>query len=282
MSIAYGRNPFEWAAQRVVPARFPDYGLQFEPYYYAFDYFDLDSAKRYYAHHTSTIVKAMLGLIAFNEKNPSIDFLYHTTDDLMLAAQKKEEGLFFYYDEDIKSFDLKGEVYSGILQAKISSFFMRMYVMSGEGAFLDNAYHCLRACMIDIAQGGVKRSSIYDTIWVEEYPTASPSMVLNGFVFVVIALAEYEGLRHEGDPSLKSFFDQCLYALLTWMPVYRYRGYTLYSLYRWHFCNIHYLGVIHYQMEHLYRLTGLDVFREYSQSIINQSQKKIFHRMINT
>jgi len=77
----------------------------------------------------------------------------------------------------------------------------------------------------------------------------------DGNVFVLIAAAEF--LSFEEDYDIRKYLDDGLATLLAWLPHYFVGDDMLYSMYTTDLCNVHYVGVIRYQLEHLYQITGL-------------------------
>ena len=235
------------------------YDVNYQDIYHSFSYFDHDNASKYYKAKPSLIHDIMLGIIAYNDmvKGHKIDHerLHHNAKNLNRSATYIDGFMTFMIDEDIKKFDLEGKVMSGIIQAKAASLFIRTYVGTKEQNYLNKAKSALLACLRTRSNGGVMLVNPSVKAWVEEYDTDKPSMVLNGNVFVLIAAAEF--LHFEEHYDIRKFLDDGLATLLSWLPHYFVGDDMLYSMYTTDLCNVHYVGVQKYQLEHLYRLTRI-------------------------
>ena len=230
-----------------------EYTLNFQNHYHSLGYLNNQTAERLHAGERSITQELIVGLVYYNEllenKRLPTKYLF----DLALKLQKKAylDGckMIFYFDESYARFDLSGSYYSGIVQGKAASFFLRCYEISKDEKYKQWAKKCLLSCWIKIEEKGILRTLLNGHHWVEEYPSPNPSMVLNGYLFYIIGLAEY--LAFENDKEIKTHMQECLKSVVAWMPKYKSKNGLLYSMYRWNLCNVHYTGIMKYQFEHL-------------------------------
>lgn len=256
----------------------------YKPQYYSFAYFDSDTAGRYYADSPTVIHRVMQAIILCNDCLDSDSCtqveseILSQADQIIAEGTWRDGGLYFFTLESYSKFDLSGERYSGILQAKAASLFIRCHHLSGEEKYRVAARAALLACSISTDEGGVARHLSDGLLWIEEYVSPSPSMVLNGFVFVVIALAEYAALYD--DHEIAEIYQRCFVTLITWLPYYRVGDDVLYSMYHWDMANVHYLGVQTYQMEHLHQLTENEEVGQFAQFLRRRTDWRIFDLLI--
>lgn len=254
-----GKYPYEHFASNVTYGKAVAYNIQYQDIYHSFSYFDFEKATKYYKGKSSVIHDTMLGIIEYNDMirghNVDKERLHANAQKLSRKVTYVDGFMTFVIDEDIAKFDLQGKVMSGIVQGKAASLFIRTYVGTGEKNYLNKAKSALLACLRTRSKGGVMISSSSVKSWVEEYDTDKPSMVFNGNVFVLIAAAEF--LSFEEDYDIRKYLDDGLATLLAWLPHYFVGDDMLYSMYTTDLCNVHYVGVIRYQLEHLYQITGL-------------------------
>lgn len=97
--------------------------------------------------------------------------------------------------------DLKAPWISCMAQGEAASVLVRAFKLTGNEEYLRHASLALEPLFISINDGGVQSQFVNGDLFVEEYPSKSPTHVLNGFLFAVIGLKEFsnisESSRHE-------------------------------------------------------------------------------------
>ena len=278
----HGKYPYEVLKNSVVYGNVPTYNTLFSEVYHSFAYFDLTRAKKHYGNRKQFIIDVMYAILSYNDmiKRGEIDKnkLVEYATSIGKKATYKDGLPHFLVKEDYKKFDLKGEVISGIIQAKVSSFFLRAYSATSDVKYLGWSKSALLACLKPRNQGGIMISSDGIKSWIEEYDTDKPSMVLNGFVFVLIAAAEY--LSFEEDYHIRKALEDGLTTLLAWLPQFRQGDDYLYSMYHWDISNVNYLGVMKYQFEHLYKVTQLQELTPIIDHLKENKHMDTFHKIM--
>ncbi|MEE9439907.1 MAG: D-glucuronyl C5-epimerase family protein [Saprospiraceae bacterium] len=273
-------SPYRKLRKHVSVEKSSTHQLTFTPFYDCFGYMDFEKAKEYYKDNNDIVPQIMLALFESNQMivtdKIDINRLKGLAQTLFDKGTIEKKGLYFYTNTVYKKFDLHGDHYSGITQAKAASFFLRCYYFNREEIYLNWAKMSLVACQRKYEDGGILRT-IDQNIWVEEYQSPTPSMVLNGYIFVIIALGEYNTFENQ---TLNDFYTQSMSSLLSWLPHYYYGNDILYSTYRWSFCNIHYLGILQYQFYHLYKLTQLEIFNSQAIRMEKIGNEKLFKAML--
>lgn len=280
--LTKGAYPYAYFKDKTGEGKTPSYTLKYQQEYISLSYLDFNRAVQLHSGKLSITQQLILGLIYSNEysKNDELEVNYLTdlAHKLENEATFSENSMLFFIEETYKKFDLTGTYYSGIIQGKAASFFLRCFEHTKDQSFKLLAKKCLCAAWKSVEEKGVLVRLPHDAVWVEEYPSPRPSMVLNGFLFYIIGLAEY--LTFDDDIELKAKLDQCLSSLMSWVPNYKLDEGLLYSMYRWSFCNVHYTGIMKYQFEHLYLLTGLEIFQEYMKFADTLTNWKTFDTVI--
>ena len=284
MILFLSRGPYPYAYFKEKPLQYVESNcsLHFSNNYHSLSYLNFDRAQKVHAGEKSITQELIIGLVLYNDlikdKNPDLQKLLGLASKLKQKAEYSENGMTFWFKEPYSRFNLKGKYYSGIVQGKAASFFLRCFMLTGEDIYREWAKKCLLSALKPVEQGGVLRKLPNDLFWIEEYPSPRPSMVLNGYLFYIIALAEY--LSFEEDEILKTQFQTSLNSVLTWMPNYKLNKGLLYSMYRWNLCNVHYTGIMKYQFEHLYQLTSVPIFKDYAKFTDALTNWKAFHKLI--
>lgn len=266
LKIKRGSYPFNFFKDKIIHPFDYKYQLDFQNEYHALSYFNFEKAQEVHSENSSITQELIIALAYHNEciKNKELDKEYLI--DLAFEVHKKasisESNMIFYIEEPYSRFDLRGRYFSGIVQGKAASLFLRCYLLTKDEKYKMWAKKCLLSCWRSIEDGGVLVSLPNNNIWVEEYPSPKPSMVLNGFLFYIIGLAEYLAL--EDNVEMKQKLETSLQSAMAWIPNYRLKKGLLYSMYRWNLCNVHYTGIMKYQFDHLYKLTNIPLFKDYT------------------
>ena len=214
--------------------------------------------------HCSYLFPAYYGLVCFNHFIKSGEEESFTTSKkqfgyLMNNGAETADGFYLFYNDHIGKFHLKGEWYAGITQAEILSLAIRIFITEPSDS-LKSIIHKLANSMIkDKSEGGILIKTPEGFHWIEEYPGTKPSYVLNGFIFCIIALLEYE-LNFPSE-KIKIINEQLLESLIKSLPHYKRGKYFKYSRLYATLSNIEYQGVYVCQFKHLYLLTGNEAFK---------------------
>ncbi len=277
-----GAYPFEYFKDKTKAVISTKFTLKYQDHYHSLAYLDYQKAEKLHFGERSITQDLIVGLVYYNElieyQKLDIKYLVDLALKLKEKAEFSENGMIFWFNEPYARFDLKGQYYSGIVQGKAASFFLRCHLLTKEERFKKWAKNCLISGWKSTDQGGILRKLPNDHLWVEEYPSPKSSMVLNGHLFYIIGLAEYLSL--EEDEILESQFKACLNSVMAWIPNYRQKNGLLYSMYRWNLCNIHYTGIMKYQFAHLYELTGISIFNVFADFTNRLTDWKTFERII--
>jgi len=282
LKLTRGPYPFEYFKDKTLPVADIEYKMKLIDNYHSLAYLNNKKAIKLHAGNRSITQDLIVGLVYYNEiiktENLPQDSLFELAQMLVDKGEESDHGLVFYFNEAYSRFDLGGTYYSGLVQGKAASFFLRCYQISKDDKYKLLAKKCLLSAWSNVENGGVLRNLQNNMIWIEEYPSPKPSMVLNGFLFYIIGLAEY--LTFEEDYELKPHLDLCLKSVIAWMPNYRLKNGLIYSMYRWNLCNVHYTGIMKYQFEHLYKLTNIPIFKEYADFTNGLTNWKTFNHII--
>lgn len=284
LKITRGPYPFEYFAKKNITTDTVDYKLNLSQFYHSLRYLNLQKAKKLHSGDRSITQKLIIGLSLMNElfigATVVTKYPAKLVENLIEKATISDNNMTFYFDEAYSRFDLTGKYSSGIVQGKAASFFLRYSMLTKDEKYMELAKKCLLTGLTPTDEGGVMRSLSNDQIWIEEYPSPKPSMVLNGFLFYIIGLAEYLSVKE--DKILILHFEKCIQSVVAWMPKYKLNNGLLYSMYRWNLCNVHYTGIMKYQFEHLFKLTGIPIFEEFATFTDELTDWPTFNKLIDS
>jgi len=151
---------------------------------------------------------------------------------------------------------------SAMAQGEAISLYLRMHQALGRPEYLDTAWRAYRFLAVPWTERGVRRYDDEGNLWFEEFPSETPSFVLNGFVYTLLGL--YDLYRVSGDAGVRADIDACLRTLAANLHRFDAGYWSLYDLQRRELVRYYYQKNVHVpQMAVLHRLTGDPLFECY-------------------
>lgn len=108
---------------------------------------------------------------------------------------------------------------SAMMQGEAISLLVRGHYLTNDEKYLDCAVKALLPYQITVAEGGVL-TYFMGLPFYEEYPTRTPSLVLNGFMFSLFGLYDLSCLECAGSEKAKELFEQGVCTLEKVLPMY--------------------------------------------------------------
>lgn len=278
-NVKYRCKPYELYQKAPPPIKKADYLLQDVDGYHSFKYFISSNHAQQYYQKSSALISEVITLLVYHNEHGSDQKLVAAVDKILRQAQKSNGCLIHAEQEGYDKFDMKKGAVSSILHGKLLSLLIRVYRDTKDGKYLSAATGYKNSLLIPILQNGPYRTLENGAIWLEEYPSSEPSMVLNGHLFCLIALAEYAAIATNVE-SLQ-LFEKGLSSAVSYLSIYWQGEDLLYSMYHWDLCNVHYLGIMTYQFEHLYLLTSVSEFQEAATRLRARCPWPLFDKLIN-
>jgi hypothetical protein len=169
----------------------------------------------------------------------------------LLSLSSVRGGARYYpYDYDYSGEGLRAPWYSAYSQGFALSLLVRLYRVTGDQAFADRA----RETALSFRRLGTSARPWVayvrsDRLWLEEYPSATPTHVLNGFNFALFGLYDYERLTR--DPTATDLLRGALQTMRSYAARYRVPGgVSLYDL-------VHRTQLPHYHAVAIWQLRDL-------------------------
>ena len=169
----------------------------------------------------------------------------------LIALSRLSGGArYFPYDYDYATEKLEAPWYSAYSQGFALSLFVRLYRVTGIHRWADRARE---TAMSFRRLGTVTQPWVAyvraNRLWLEEYPSANPTHVLNGFNFALFGLYDYERLTR--DPVALDLLRGALRTVRSYGTSYRVPGgVSLYDL-------VHRTQFVHYHEIHIWQLRDL-------------------------
>jgi D-glucuronyl C5-epimerase C-terminus len=169
---------------------------------------------------------------------------------LVAIGIAKDGALYLPYDFDYPTESLHAPWVSAYSQGLALSFLVRLFRVTGEWRYADTA----RSIFAAFRLLGTRRVHwvayvLSSDLWLEEYPSARPSHVLNGFNFAIFGLYDYERLTR--DPAATQLVEAALSTMRRHAIDYRVPGgISYYDL-------THRTQFAHYHEIHIWQLAAL-------------------------
>jgi len=205
----------------------------------------------------------------FNTKrNCHLDVFLKQADWLVENIKGNEFGVPVWlhnFDWEYKEI-LRNPWYSGLAQGIGISVLVRAYNTTKDGKYLDTADKAYLAFENDINKGGVIHWDKKGSPWIEEYILSPPTHILNGFIWALWGVYDYLLLLKE--KNARKLWDNCLETLKKNLEKFDIGYWSLYDLSQTKIKNLaspfyHKLHIV--QLEVLYRLSKIEIFKEFSQ-----------------
>lgn len=161
---------------------------------------------------------------------------------------------------------LRNPWYSGLAQGVAISALVRAYKTTKDEKYLDTADKAYLAFENDINKGGVVYWDKKGSPWIEEYILNPPTHILNGFIWALWGVYDYLLLLKAKNAGI--LWENCLETLTRNLEKFDIGYWSLYDLSKTKIKNLaspfyHKLHTV--QLEVLYRLSKIEIFKEFSQ-----------------
>ena len=110
-------------------------------------------------------------------------------DWLVRYGERDERGVGWSHDYEAPKYGLSPGWRSGMTQGEAISVLLRAHAVSGEDGYRETASAAFGPFTVEAPAGGVVRT-LDGALVIEEYPTAQPTAVLNGWIFGLLGLHE--------------------------------------------------------------------------------------------
>lgn len=171
---------------------------------------------------------------------------------------------------------LKAPWYSALAQGQGISLLVRAFIEEKEDKYLAVSVKAFETLTKEIREGGVLFVDKDGNYWLEEYLVNPPSHVLNGFIWAIWGIYDYFLITRE--KKAFALYQNYLKTIRKNLHRYDTGFWSLYDLANNRLKTIassfyHQLHIV--QLDVLYKLTGDNIFLEYSKKWTEYKRKKI-------
>lgn len=110
-------------------------------------------------------------------------------DWLIRYGERDARGVAWVHDYSVPKYDLAPGWRSGMTQGEAISVLLRAYALSSDERYHETARAAFGSFLAEVPAGGVTRT-LDGALVIEEYPTAQPAAVLNGWIFGLLGVHE--------------------------------------------------------------------------------------------
>jgi heparosan-N-sulfate-glucuronate 5-epimerase len=161
---------------------------------------------------------------------------------------------------------LKAPWYSGLAQGQGISLLVRIFKLTGDKKYRDTSEKAFISLTTEVEDGGVISADKEGNIWIEEYLVTPPSHILNGFIWALFGVYDFYLLTKT--ESVRTLFEEFIKTIEKNLYKFDTSFWSLYDLSGKNEKNLaspfyHNLHIV--QLEILYKITDMEIFRKYSQ-----------------
>ena len=164
------------------------------------------------------------------------------------------------------------QIYSAMAQGEALSLLVRAHKVFGDERYIESAKKAKRFMMISTEKGG---TTVYKDGKIYLYEYVNEAQVLNGWIFSAWGLFDY-AKYFKDDIALREW-QNTVDAMAEKLPVYDCSFWSMYNDGKG-LANPFYHKLHIAQLNTMYDLTGIDVFRKYSE-IFTSYQNKSWNRI---
>jgi hypothetical protein len=179
------------------------------------------------------------------------------------AVHTRGNKAFFLHDQLKREYDLKPGWSSALTQGQALSLWLRLKVFGDTFKDLDHIGPLLLNGMLSAVEdgGGLYRDRRTEELWLEEYPSTPASHVLNGFIFALFGLIEFN-IRSDLDKSdeIVSIEQKLIRTLSINIERYDKFGWSCYDLAKSNFAPTHYHIIHIFTLSYLSNMLNNDRF----------------------
>jgi heparosan-N-sulfate-glucuronate 5-epimerase len=182
-------------------------------------------------------------------------------------------ALVFPFPYGLKEFNEEPNWVSGMYQGQILSCFARAYYLSKEEKYLDFCEKVWKSFDLKLGEKyGFKYEDKYG-LWYEEAPKLPATHILNGFIFAMWGIYDYNSVLSK--PDLSETWDRCIQTVLNTLGQYDMGYWSSYDL-SGTITSYYYQKVHVILMTTLFDQTGIDTFHHYAKKWAAQMDSRYF------
>ncbi len=213
------------------------------------------------------VVVCQYALYVYNKflrtNNPELKEKFLTQANWLVDNNEKgpNNSAVWYYQINDSYFNLKKPWISGMAQGEALSVLLRAYELTADKKYYSLAQKVWNIFSVHVEEGGVLSNFADGSPLIEEYPSSQVSCVLNGYLFSLFGIYDYQ--LFSKSEEIKLFFNKLIIGLKKNLKYYDTTYWSLYDIFKPHRLSSKCYHKIHIiQLTKLYNLTNETIFLE--------------------
>jgi len=191
---------------------------------------------------------------------------------LLIEADEYNNAIYYPYHFDynlhgLPEAELKAPWYSGLAQGSALGVLSRLFMFTNDSTYLRAANKTFYSLLHLNGAGHPWVAFIDNTgcYWIDEYPLWQPSRTLNGFIYAVFGLYDYQQLTQ--DSKAEKVIKDCFKTLKNYIPLFRRKGQPSFYGLQYQYFTADYHPTHIYQLRMLGKMTGDNFFYDWADSL---------------
>ncbi len=198
-----------------------------------------------------------------NRNEEELKTLLACIEKLEELKSSKDDYSVWWYHSNVPKYNLTDPWASAMAQGEIISLYLRVYQITNDNSLLKTALEAYNFLKIDVSNGGTRFIDDNGDPWLEEYPSAPHSFVLNGFVYTILGIIDL--YRVTGDKEIEIEMNKYINTLKKNISKFDCGYWSYYDLLKKELVRYYYQKNVHApQMEVMYLLTNETIFHDLS------------------
>ncbi|MBN2009272.1 hypothetical protein JW960_07990 [candidate division KSB1 bacterium] len=144
------------------------------------------------------------------------------------AHEWPHDALVWWYPFDIPYYGITKPWISGMAQGEALAVLVRAHQLTGNDAYLQTAERAFNVFQYQTNDNGVLAHFNNGNVVIEEYPSQTPSCVLNGFLFALLGIQDY--ITYCNRQVAATLFDECIDSLHSNLAAYDAGYWSFYEM----------------------------------------------------
>jgi len=188
--------------------------LELQYYPVTISLYGLECISKYYTNKQKNHYNSFISVCDYLIKTQEVNGCWYVPYDYHYGV--KEAGI------------CKAPWVSALSQGWGISCLVRAFYLTGEEKYLNYAINALKPFMKDVEEGGVQRKLFNSFVMYQEYPTETPTHILNGFMFSLLGI--YDLYKATNYNYVRDLFDIGMETLINTVSMYDQGNVSSYDL----------------------------------------------------
>lgn len=160
--------------------------------------------------------------------------------------------------------------FSSMAQGEAISLLIRLYLQTKEDKYLNSVKKAFEFMIKPLNEGGTTK---YENEYIYFYECTEDPLILNGWIFSIWGVLDY--YKYFKDDKSKEILDKTINTLVTKLPDFDIKYWSKYEDGK-RICSPFYHKLHISQLKVMYKLTDIEIFKEYAEKWEKNEKNKLF------